>query len=220
MQGLDHQEDKVVQRTSVDTGQEGVVRVNPIVVDARRALDQAALAAAYWEAKVVVEEEDHHSCMEAAEAPDPIQAHPASEAAELRLASGQVAQAALAACKSCSTWWRRDRAGPAAAARLSSYGSDLAPAALLRRYWRKLRRAGRMRPGQTALPHGHSRGPAGPGTPSCGSSAGALFVCSGAESARHPALPKAHRPLCSLGFDSEPVSLPISRPARGWCPLP
>lgn len=201
------------------------------------ALDPAAWVEAYWEAEVVGL--GLHSCREAAlvqdEGPGPDRdqdqdlAHLASAVEEFRLPSVQVVQEVLAAYTEASCWtlWRHDRAEPVAAVRLSLYGFCPAPAALRQRCWRRRRRAGRKRPGQTGARLGRSCDLPGPGiAPCCVSSAVGLVCCSGAESARHPALPTAHRPLCSLGFDSGPypcqyrgvqegrASLRWSRPAQ------
>lgn len=187
--------------------------MSPFAADAHRARDRVALAGAYWAAEVAVVA-DRHSCMEVVS----VQvlglglglAHSASAVVGLHSTSAQAGRGAPAACTaaSCWTWSRRDREGPVAVERPSSYGSCPAPAALLRRCWRKQRRAGRLRPGQTGSLLCHSRGPAGTGIAPFrrGSSADALlvYVCTGADSARHPAFPTGHRPLCSLGFDNDP----------------
>ena len=187
-----------------------MVHASPFVADAHTGLDRAALAAAYWAAEVVAVE-DLHSCMEPVVVPAQAEeVHLASAAVVfLRLPSVRVAREALAAytAVSCWTWWRRDPEAPAVEARLSSCGSCLGPAALRQRCWRRRRRAGRMRPGQTGSLRGHSPGPVEIGiAPCCGSSAAALFVCTGAESVRHPALLRvtAHSAVWALDSDPDP----------------
>ena len=216
---LGHQEDMVVQRTIFDTGRVVEAHASPYVADAHMELDQASLAEAY--SGVAVVEEAHHSCKVAVVGAVPL----ASAAVGPRSTAVRVAQEVLAACTAASyrTSWPRDLEGPEAADLSLSGSCHLA--ALHRRCWRRQRRAGRKRPGQTGDLRGHNLDPAGPGiAPCCVSLAVGLFYCCfGTDSARHPALPTGHRPLCSLGVDSEPVSLSISRRARGkgsWDSLP
>jgi hypothetical protein len=219
MTALGHQEDTVVQKTIFDTGRAVEAHASPYVADAHMERDPASLAEAYFGVEVV--EEARHSCRVAVVGAVPL----ASAAVGPRSTSVLVAQEVLAACTAASCWtsWQRDREGPEAAGLSLSDSCHLA--ALHRRCWRRQRRAGRKRPGQTGDLRGHNLVPAGPGiAPCCVSFAvGHFYCCFGTDSARHPALPTGHRPLCSLGVDSEPLSLSISRRARGrgsWHSLP
>jgi hypothetical protein len=200
-------QDMVVLRTIVGTGLVEVAHVSPFVVDAHMGLDRAALVAAYWVAEVVAVE-DLHSCMAAVVAQVQAEGCLASAVVVcLRLAFVQVVQEALVAYTVASCWTSspRDPAEPAVEDRLSSYGSCLAPAVLRQRCWRKLRPAERKRPGQTGSLLGHSPGPVAIGiAPCCDSSAGALFVCTGAESVRHPALLRVTAHCAVWALDSDP----------------
>ena len=185
-------------------GQAVVDLVSPFFVDAHTAHDLVALAAACQVVKVSAMVVARHSSMVRFEE----EAHLAVVVVYLRLAFVQVAQEVHVAGTAvphltCLTSSPRDPVEPEAADHPTLCDFCPGPVVLRQKCWRRRRRAGRKRPGQ--IDRGRSRDLAGFDiAPSCVSSPVGLYCCSGAESARHPALPKGHRPLCSLGVDSEP----------------